>query len=194
MMNIRIAIGIAIVCSIVIGIRIYDAGFRLHEPLIMVTRDHKPNFHTPAFPGGHYLPTHITGKIHIGPDTGVIILGGTTTIKKNSELIIEPGTTIAANEYASLIVQGSLFAEGSTSNPIRFISNELREENRNWSGILFTNESNGTIRNALFHHASPGVSCETKSDASITDTIFSLGNLAVFGPCHIVQDALNTIQ
>ncbi len=193
-MNTRIAIGIVTICIIVVGIRIYNADFRLHEPLITSIRDHKPSFHTPAFPSGHSIPIHITGQLRVGPAMGIIILGGTTTIEKNSELIIEPGTTIAANEYASLIVQGALRAEGTTDQPIRFISNELREENRTWSGLLFVGESSGIISNAIFHHASPSISCETKADVSITETIFSLGNLATFGPCHIVQGALDTIQ
>ncbi len=193
-MNIRIAIGIATVCIIVIGIRIYDADFRLHKPLMTVIRDHKPNFHTPAFSSGQYVPTHITGEMRLGPTLGVVILAGISTVEPSGTLVIEPGTTIAANEYASLIVQGTVRAEGTIQEPIRFISNELREENRTWSGILFTDGSNGTIRNAVFHHASPGVSCEVTTDVSITDTVFSLGNLAVFGPCHTVQDAPHTIQ
>jgi|SRR3989338_3236843 len=193
-MNIRIAIGIVAVCIIVVGIHIYDSNFRLHEPLITVIRDRKPNFHTPAFPAGHHLPTHITGKLHIGPATGVAILGDTTTIEQDSELVIEPGTTIAANEYASLIVEGTLLAEGTKQHPINFITNELREENRTWSGIFFADKSNGTISNTIFHHASPGISCEAGANTSITDTVFLLGNTAVFGPCRTVQDAPNTIQ
>lgn len=176
-MNKALAILVCIICGI-------SLILSPEKSLIANSADHTTvNFHTPAFASGYYLPLHITEQVHLTPDMGVIIVTGTTTIEKGARLSIAPGTTIAMNEHASLIVNGSIDAIGEHAKPIRFISNEAREENRTWSGIMFTQGSIGTIANAIFHHASPSVSCSEKTTVTITDTSFAFGNLEVFGPC-----------
>lgn len=152
------------------------------KPLLF-TQQKKANFHAPATTTGYYLPRHINNNLTLGPEQGIIIVSETSIIGKNARLTLLPGTTVAVHEYGSLVVQGSLQSIGTSTEPISYISNELREENRNWGGVLFEKESNGTIDHAIFHHASPGVSCQAPSTVSITNTTFSLGNLEIFGPC-----------
>lgn len=177
-MNNRLVISIFI-----LGIAIL-AWFASDQPLIKTLAEHRVDFHTPVFPSEYSLPTHITGHLQIGPQQGLITVSGTSTVEQGAQLIIEPGTTLAMNEYSSIRVYGQVRATGTATNPVRFITNEAREENRNWNGILFMNGSNGSIDFATFHHASPSVSCaEGVVRVLITHTTFAFGNLAVFGPC-----------
>lgn len=176
-------VGIAAITIAAIGIYISSVGLHLDEPLLNSISSKSVDFHTPVFSSGYYLPTHITSKLNIGPDLGITILSGTSTIEKDGELIISPGTTLVANEHASILVKGTLRAIGTSKEPVRFISNEMREENRTWAGILFMKQGQGTIDHAIFHHASPSISCENTTDVTIRTVSFSLGNLAVFGSC-----------
>ncbi len=176
-------LGIAAIGIAAIGIFSNGIGFQMNKPLITGISEKKADFHTPVFSSGYYLPMHITNQLQIGPDRGIAILASTSTIEEDGELIIDPGTTLVANEYASIRVKGSLRAIGTLQKPIRFISNEMREENRTWAGILFTEQSRGVIDYAIFHHASPSISCEKNTNVIIRATSFSRGNLDVFGPC-----------
>lgn len=176
-MNNYLATLICALCILLIG---------LHgeKSLIAVLTDlKKADLHTPVFSSGYYLPAHITGKFTIGPKLGVIIISGLSTVEKNAQLIIEPGTTLAVNEYGGVIVRGSVKADGTLTQPIHFISNEIREENRTWNGILFDKGSNGIIYSTIFHHASPGVSCAKETNVSVSHASFKFGNVEVFGPC-----------
>lgn len=185
---------IALACIALLGcIVVWDIGHkndRWTKPLLF-TEEQKVNFHTPVSTNGYYLPRHIKNNLTLGPEQGIIIVSETSTIEKNARLTLLPGTIVAIHEYTSLIIQGSLQSSGTSERPIRYISNELREENRNWNGIMFETGSNGIIEHVTFHHASPGISCEARSTVSITNTRFFIGNLDVFGPCsytlHHVQ-------
>ena len=182
-MNNHTIISIAAIGIAAIGIYANSTKLHVDKPLIKGIFDKNINFHTPVFSSKYYLPTHITKQLNLGPDHGIIILASTSTIEKNGELIIDPGTTIVANEHASILVKGTLRAIGTSKEPIRFISNEMREENRTWTGILFMEQSRGIIDNAIFHHASPSISCESNTSVLVHTTSFSFGNLDVFGPC-----------
>lgn len=172
-------------------------GFDIGKPIItLLTEKKKADFHTPVFSSGYYIPSHITGNVSLGPKLGTIIISGATVIERGAHLTIEPGTTLAVNEYGSIIVRGSMEILGSHMEPIRFISNEMREENRTWSGILFSKGSSGTIQNTIFHHASPSISCAEETRVSISSTSFSLGNLDIFGSCkrNLVQVVTDSLQ
>jgi len=150
----------------------------------LITNPKKPNFHTPALSSETYLPRTISNEYIIGPEHGTVLVNDETLIEKSGSLVIMPGTTLAVHEYVNIRVAGKLTARGSVTQPISFISNEAREENRVWGGVLFMNGSEGSIEHASFHHASPGVSCENGSSVSIHTTDISVGNLAVFGNCE----------
>lgn len=140
-------------------------------------------FHTIANPQAKALPQHIEESITIGPEDGVIALHTIVTIGKNARLTILPGTTIAAAEYTGIRVLGSLSVQGTQQNPVQFISNELNETNRTWNGILFTDTGSGHIEHAIFHHASPAISCHTSGKVEMNSNAYQFGNLDVWGSC-----------
>lgn len=140
-------------------------------------------FHTPAYTEGKTLPRHIEEDVTIGPEDGIILINTTITIKKGNTLRIKPGTTIAVAEYGGIQVLGVLDAQGDTKNPISFISNELNEKNRNWTGITYAPTGSGIIRNALFYHASPAITCSVPGGVTIANNRYLFGNLELYGPC-----------
>lgn len=181
---------IAILLCGIFGVSIlllHEAGVRIKniEKSLMsiLSEEREIDFHTPAFSSGYYLPEKITGQLRLGPDRGVIIVAGVSTIDTDAHLTIEKGTTLAVNEYGGIVVQGILTAIGTPREPISFITNELHQGNRVWNGIFFTQGSSATIDHAIFHHASPAMSCAEHANVSISHTVFLFGNLEVFGPC-----------
>lgn len=140
-------------------------------------------FHTPAHTEGRALPSHIEKEMIIGPEDGIILMNTMVRVEKNGSLVIKPGTTIAATEYAGIRVFGKLEAQGTEKNPIRFISNELNETNRTWSGILYENSGSGIVEHTTFHHASPSISCTISGKVITRNNKYLFGNLALYGPC-----------
>lgn len=141
-------------------------------------------FHTAAHKNSWPLPQHITSTLTIGPQNGIITVHDITTVAKGAHLIIQPGTTIAFSEYAGLQIRGSLTAKGTQALPISFISDELNESNKNWSGIFLEQGSSSEITRAVFHHASPSISCDTPSHAVIQNINSLFGNTDIYGNCN----------
>ena len=65
------------------------------------------------------------------------------TIQDGAVLTIEPGVTIKGSNkhYPSLIIKGSLKAEGTSANPITFTSATTTQLAGDWSGIIFDNST-----------------------------------------------------
>lgn len=140
-------------------------------------------FHTPAYTTGTSLPRHITGSLLVGPEDGTILVHTIITIDKGATLEIKPGTVVAVSEYGGFQVFGTLQANGTKNNPIQFISNELNEKNRNWNGILFERSSAGRVEHAIFHHASPSISCSSPGTVFLENITSLFGNLDLWGSC-----------
>jgi len=140
-------------------------------------------FHTSAFPESKTLPKYITGTVTIGPNDGVIVLHTEVTVAEGASLVLQPGTTIAVAEYAGIRVLGNVQAIGTTTNPITFMTSELNETNRNWNGILFEPTSTGHIEHAIFHHASPAISCSVPGKITLQANTYLFGNLDIYGSC-----------
>ncbi len=172
--------------AILIPVLLIAAFLTPNKPVITpVGEEKKADFHTPVFLSGYYLPIRVTSDITIGPENGVIIIPNMSIIERGATLTMKPGTTIAVHEYGGITVRGTLDAIGTKEQPIWFISNEQREENKNWNGIFFENSGSGTIDYSVFHHASPAISCAQQSHISIFHTMFSFGNLELFGSCNV---------
>lgn len=180
-MNKIISILASILCIIALVYSGQDSLFSIF------TRPKTLDFHTPVLKSGYYLPTHIVQSLEITPTMGTVIIAGTSVIEKGAEVTIQAGTTIAVHEYGSMIVRGNLKIFGTNDLPVHFISNEAREENRTWSGIIFNPESSGTILHTIVHHASPAISCAQHTNVTISRASFTFGNLAVFGPCSYTR-------
>lgn len=171
-----------IMIILLVCLALLQKGTTSEQPFLF-RQEKKPNFHTPVFTKGYYLPLHITKDTTLGPQDTPIILAVESIVERGVTLTLLPGAQIVVHEYGSLRVQGTLTAIGTPQHPIGFTSNEQREENRAWNGILFEQGSNGTIMNATIHHASPGISCARPSNVVIGHTTFLYGNLEVFGAC-----------
>lgn len=131
-------------------------------------------FHTLAYSVGTSLPKHISTDIVIGPDDGIVLIHSLITIAPGTSLTILPGTTLAVSEFGGLNVSGNLYAKGTASKPITFITNELNELNKHWVGLLLQNSSRSDIRDVIIHHASPAISCAPHATAFITRITFLL--------------------
>ncbi|MDA1168916.1 MAG: hypothetical protein O3A36_01100 [bacterium] len=140
-------------------------------------------FHTPAYTTGTSLPRHITNSLTVGPEDGIILIHTVVTIDAGATLTIKPGTIIAVSEYGGIQIFGNLDARGTKRAPIQFISNELNERNRNWNGILFENTGAGSVEHAIFHHASPAISCAASGNVIMSSNTSLFGNLDLWGSC-----------
>ncbi len=75
------------------------------------------------------------------------------SVSQGKTLTIEPGTTIKFNKDRAIIVNGTLVADGSTSNPIRFTSAVTNPQPGDWgiagnflyAGIIFSSTSQPAI-------------------------------------------------
>ncbi len=143
----------------------------------------KVPFHTLAYKEGKSLPRHIEENTTLGPEDGTILINTVVTVNEGKSLVLKPGTTVAVTEYGGIRVQGTFDAAGTEKNPISFISNELNETNRNWNGIVYETTGSGKIEHAIFHHASPAISCSLPHKVSIDKNIYLFGNLELYGPC-----------
>ncbi len=142
-------------------------------------------FHTSAYTEGRALPYRIEESTTVGPEDGIILINGAVIISQDATLTIKPGTTLAVAEYGEIRVQGNLEARGTEKNPIQFISNEKNQKNRNWNGILFEETGSGIVEYAVFHHASPSISCSQAETPTIRNNTYLFGNLELYGACSL---------
>ncbi|MDD4107525.1 MAG: hypothetical protein PHH93_02270 [Prolixibacteraceae bacterium] len=76
---------------------------------------------------------------------------GYAAVDSSSTLTIEPGTRIHFHKGAGLFVKGKIVAEGSSENPIIFLSDRLEETYKNipdqWDGIILVSGSHDNVFN-----------------------------------------------
>ena len=90
-------------------------------------------------------------------------------IPKGSTVIIKPGTKIKAHASASLIVQGTLIAEGTEYHPIVFSSDINGAAKGYWQGITLANKTNASFKHCEIRDAEIGVLTEDNSNVAILD-------------------------
>lgn len=106
-----------------------------------------------------------------------------------SVLTIEPGTKIHFHKGAGLYVKGQVIANGSFSEPIKFLSDRLESEYENipdqWNGIiLFSGSHNNVINFCTIKNANIGLQVGTIEDegyASLDLTNSRIENMAYAG-------------
>jgi len=157
----------------------------------------EPSRHTPHYSTGTFLPPIIKESLTLTPADNPILLTTTTRVSPNVTVTLTAGTAVYAHEFAGFIVAGHLVAEGTTAQPIQFISNEVHPLNQTWSGITVTKDGQLTITHADLHHASPAFTCLTGSNASlsnvhITDT--SLGIFTTTPDCRLSHSRINSTR
>lgn len=105
------------------------------------------------------------------------------TIANGANLTIEPGVEILFETGSSLIVNGSLYAVGTSVNRISFTSNKSSPVAGDWDGIRFYGDENSTLTTAF---------CDVKY-ASDGITVDSLGK-AVIEKSTVVSSSLSGIH
>lgn len=140
----------------------------------------EPSRHTPLHTTGTFLPPTIDHDLTLTPADNPVLLTAVTRIDPNATLNLAPGTIVYAHEFAGIEVAGKLVVQGTDQQPVLFTSNELHPLNQTWSGITVTKEGQATIAHAIFHHASPALTCLNGSHAILTNTHITDTILAVF--------------
>lgn len=114
----------------------------------------------------------IDGDVHFTVGGSPYVLIGRVTVAEGVTLLIDAGVRVRASSRASLVVDGSLVAEGTTSLPVTFESAADAPRNDDWYGITFTstggtvfddqtNRIGGSIlQNVFVRHASAAVTIE----------------------------------
>ncbi len=157
----------------------------------------EPNRHTPRNDAGTFLPPIIKENLTLTPADNPILLTTTTRISPNATVILTPGTTVYAHEFAGLIVAGHLIAAGTTAQPVQFTSNEVHPLNQTWSGLTAAAGGQLTITHTNFHYASPTFTCLAGSNASLTNihiTDTSLGVFTATPDCSLNHSRLSSTR
>ncbi len=83
--------------------------------------------------------------------SGVIIVEGDVIVPRDGSLTIDRGAKVKFAKGASLIVYGTLYAEGQPNRSITLTSNELEPKPGDWGGILFSESSlNSKVQYCVF--------------------------------------------
>jgi len=75
-------------------------------------------------------------------------------------LIIEPGVEVRFGGNFSLIVEGTLLANGTQSRPITFTSNKISPRPGDWITIRFSATTQSTLANCIVKYASNGTTVQ----------------------------------
>jgi tetratricopeptide (TPR) repeat protein len=87
---------------------------------------------------------------------GLIYVTGTVTISSGKTLTINPGSQILFDPGTSLIINGTLNANGTSSQRITF---DCSSSPGTWGGIRFNAGSSGTVSYCDIKHATTGITC-----------------------------------
>lgn len=107
------------------------------------------------------------------------IVIGNITVNPGVTLTIEPGVEVKFAGNYSLTVNGTLSAAGTSSQNIRFTSNQTTPATGDWVGIRFLGSGTGTAQYSIIEYADKGLYLETAT-ASITNNTIRNNNNAVY--------------
>jgi len=141
-------------------------GSQWTQRLILPFLVEEPNRHTLIVTEGRVLPLRIEENATLSADHGPYIINSQTVVGKKATLTIEPGTTLLAQEFATLIIDGELIINGTNEKPVLFSTNEAHPDNQVWGGIIFSHESQGQVTETRIDHAAPGLSCLANSNVN----------------------------
>lgn len=120
------------------------------------------------------------------------------TVATGAKLTIEPGVKVEFGTGSSLLVNGSLYAVGTSMNQISFTSNRNEPVAGDWDGITFRGDESSTFAMSfcIVEYAIDGVNISSLGKAEVENSTVSenlLSGIHAFGPTnlHVRQ---NTIQ
>lgn len=105
------------------------------------------------------------------------ILTGTTRVAAGTTLTIPAGTRIYANEFATLVIDGTLITQGTQDKPVIFSTNEQHEANQLWNGLVLSAGSRSDLHHTTIEYAAPAVTCLENS--SLTSNHVTIKNTKV---------------
>jgi hypothetical protein len=96
-------------------------------------------------------------------NAGTYYMVGDVTVPSGQTLTLMPGVNIFVNGDYSFIVEGTLFADGSTGSFITFDSNQTVKAPGDWKGIQFKGGSKGSITNCKISYADIGLNISSST-------------------------------
>ncbi len=127
-----------------------------------------------------------------------VLITGDVTVASGVTLTIDPGVTVLFDagsddqaggtwtDRSELIVQGTLIAEGTSSNPIYFTSNASSKAANDWGAITIRlSSTNSSIKYSVIHYATYGVYFWTQNEgsgtlsATITNSLFEYNDSGI---------------
>jgi len=86
-------------------------------------------------------------------------------------LVIEPGVALKFNSGLNFIIDGAFKAEGTSSDSIKFTSNNGLPASGDWIGLILRNVDSVSIKYAVFEYSEEAISADNSS-ATISNSIF----------------------
>lgn len=77
---------------------------------------------------------------------------GNIIVPENTTLTIEEGVEVKFDGYYSLIINGTLLANGSVKNYIKFTSNKTSPTNKDWNQIVINSKENSKIDYSIIEY------------------------------------------
>lgn len=125
--------------------------------------------------------------------SGKVTVDGAVTVSPQATLTISPGTTVEFGQFrgrkgvSMLLVQGRLVAQGTKTEPIRFVAAEAASAPGAWRGILFlASEKKNLLEHCIIEGAETAVAGEF-STLTIKNTSFSRCNTGIAARESVVQ-------
>lgn len=129
-------------------------------------------YEQPSFYGENGETVYWMNRIILSPDEDNII-------PKGSTVVIKPGTQIYAHSGSSLIVHGTLIAQGTEDHPIIFTSDIVGSDDVHWQGITLCNRSYSTIEHVYISNAEFGLLYEDFSEQTLENCRFNKNLIGV---------------
>jgi len=115
-------------------------------------------------------------------------------VESGAKLTIESGVSVRFDGDFSIIVNGTLRALGTESNPVVFISNRLQPNAGDWNTIKFIGTQNESfiMTHAIVEHAKNGITIQSAGNATIENSRISnnmISGVHVIGKCQLTLRA-----
>ncbi len=105
--------------------------------------------------GSCILPEEITAETKLNKACSPYRVPNNVTITKTGKLIVEPGVEFWFSDDVSILVNGSVTANGTVTEPIVFRSNP-NSKNQKWGILNFVNADTSFLNNVVIEDASKG--------------------------------------
>jgi hypothetical protein len=109
--------------------------------------------------------------------SGTKTLSSSFTVPSGQTLIILPGTTVQFVNNASLIINGTLNAVGTSSNKITFTRSGT---SGTWNGIQFNSGSSGNVQYCNINNAYIGIFCNGSSPTIQHNTLNNISSIGIY--------------